>query len=366
MLTNGTEVMIWNDENELVTNFVAGAWKSEFVYDGKMRRRIEKDYSWNGAGWTQTNELRFIYDGNVIVQHRDANNLPTLTLTRGKDLSGALQGAGGIGGLLAMTENSGTNSYYHADGNGNVTCLINTNQLLVAQAEVDPFGNFLSLSGPKAYVNCYWFSSKPIHWQSGKYDYLYRWYAPILQWWANCDPLSEQGFESIHRPQEPRSLNLQNLYNFVRNRPLNAIDALGLYTVNVKNCEVVVLFGHGSSSKPHTFTFQGTDSAGHFVGCENKATNDKIPAEYRIPGAPSTDEELYSGAQTESDPDHSFSKFFNDSWAAAKRKAADICKKGSCSSVTVRSELAGSAWNPDNWAFQGTQKETICCPKKKQ
>lgn len=100
-----------------MTNFVAGSWKSEFVYDGLMRRRIERDYSWNGSSWFQTNEIHFVYDGNDIIQHRDSNNVPTLTFTRGKDLSGTLQGAGGIGGLLAMTEEAGTNSYYHADGN---------------------------------------------------------------------------------------------------------------------------------------------------------------------------------------------------------------------------------------------------------
>ncbi len=42
------------------------------------------------------------------------------TYTRGLDLSGTLEGAGGIGGLLARTL-SGASYYYHADGNGNVT-----------------------------------------------------------------------------------------------------------------------------------------------------------------------------------------------------------------------------------------------------
>jgi len=34
-----------------------------------------------------------------------------------------------------MTENSGTSSYYHSDGNGNVTMLINANQIPVAKAD---------------------------------------------------------------------------------------------------------------------------------------------------------------------------------------------------------------------------------------
>ena len=42
-------------------------------------------------------------------------------------------------------------------------------------------------------VNPYWYSSKPIHWPSGKYDFLYRWYIPQLDRWPNRDPLGDRG-----------------------------------------------------------------------------------------------------------------------------------------------------------------------------
>jgi RHS repeat-associated protein len=191
--TNGTRTYEYDDENQLNRITQPGVWKSEFTYDGLFRRRIEKNYTWTGSSWLLTNETRFVYDGLLPIQHRDANNLPTLTLTRGKDLSGGMQGAGGIGGLLAMTEGSGATSFYHADGSGNVTALINTNQLIVARYLYDPFGTTLSLSGPKAQINPYRFSSKPVHEVSGMYDYLYRWYVPELQRWLNPDPLEEWG-----------------------------------------------------------------------------------------------------------------------------------------------------------------------------
>jgi len=221
--TNGTEVLIYNDENELVTNFVLASWQSVFVYDGMMRRRIERDYRWDAgtSGWVQTNETRYIYDGNVVLQERDSNNVPTLTLTRGLDLSGSLQGAGGIGGLLAMTESSGASSYFHSDGNGNVTMLLDANQAVVASASYEPFGNFLVLKGPKARVNHYWFSSKPIHWQSGKYDFLLRWYVPDLGRWLNRDPIGENG--GI------------NLYGYVGNNPVNLVDLFGLSQQDVNS-----------------------------------------------------------------------------------------------------------------------------------
>src|ERR1700686_2277395 len=113
-----------------------------------MRRRIERDYSWRGSSWLETNEVHFIYDGNLVVQERNAGNIPLVTYTRGNDLSGNLQGAGGIGGLLARTDmgqwigdSSFANALYHADGNGNVTCLCYENGRLAAKYQYDSFGN---------------------------------------------------------------------------------------------------------------------------------------------------------------------------------------------------------------------------------
>ena len=40
----------------------------------------------------KTNELHFIYDGWLLVQVRDSNNVPLVTYTRGLDLSGASPG----------------------------------------------------------------------------------------------------------------------------------------------------------------------------------------------------------------------------------------------------------------------------------
>ena len=139
LLFDGTRNFVYDDENELISVWVANTWSNNFVYDGKLRRRIERDYGWIGGSWTETNEVHFIYDGNVVVQERNANNLPTVSYTRGNDLSGTLQGAGGIGGLLARTDmgqwigdSAFATAFYHADGNGNITCLIYPNGLLAA------------------------------------------------------------------------------------------------------------------------------------------------------------------------------------------------------------------------------------------
>ena len=145
--------------------------RSDFAYDGKMRRRARFESAWNGSAWITNTVVRYVYDGNLVVQERDANNLPLVTYTRGKDLSGSLEGAGGIGGLLARVDHhlltigdSSATAFYHADGNGNVTCLINSKLwAIVAKYLYDPFGNVLSQSVyPLADANLYRFSSKGI------------------------------------------------------------------------------------------------------------------------------------------------------------------------------------------------------------
>jgi RHS repeat-associated protein len=136
-------------------------------------------------------------------------------------LGGTREGAGGIGGLLARTDHgqltTGTgqpHAFYHADGNGNITALINDRQLIVARYTYDPFGNIVSKSGPLADVNTYRFSSQEYHQPSGLSLYLYRAYDPNLQRWINRDPIEEEG--GI------------NLYGFVGNDPVDEEDPFGL------------------------------------------------------------------------------------------------------------------------------------------
>jgi RHS repeat-associated protein len=211
----------YDDENQLTRITEAGSWKTELAYDGKMRLRVRKEYGWISSTWVQTNEVRFVYDGMLCVQERDGQNFPVQTHTRGLDLSGSREGAGGIGGLLASTESGLLNPvsyFFHADGNGNVTALVNALGVVVGRYSYDPYGNTLSLSGTRALVNRFRFSSKEHHAQSGLYYYGYRFYVPELQRWVNRDPIGEQG--GI------------NLYFYVGNTPIQFVDPDGLDWVN--------------------------------------------------------------------------------------------------------------------------------------
>jgi RHS repeat-associated protein len=216
---DGHKALEYDDENQLTQITATNLWKSEFTYDGKMRRRVRREFTWQGSTWVLTNEVRYVYDGNLVLQERDLFNLPQVTYTRGQDLSGALQAAGGIGGLLARTDHrplitsSGLiTDYYHSDGNGNILALIDTNQTLVASYTYDPFGRILSMTGPMADANTYRFSSKET--VAGLVYYLYRFYDASLQRWINRDPLQEHGG--------------YNLYTFAQNLPVSHFDPFGL------------------------------------------------------------------------------------------------------------------------------------------
>ena len=166
LLSDGQMTFEYDGENQLVAVQVAGSWRSEFRYDGKLRRRVRVEKLWQNSQWATASEMRYTYDGMLVIQERDAQNLPSVTYTRGPDLSGTLAGAGGIGGLLARTDNRlliasdpSAHACYHADGNGNVTALVNSTQGIVARYLYDPYGNLLAKAGSLADANLYRFSA---------------------------------------------------------------------------------------------------------------------------------------------------------------------------------------------------------------
>jgi RHS repeat-associated protein len=265
LLSDGKRYFEYDYENQLTAVYVANAWRSEFAYDGFGRRRIRREYAWQSGAWSKTNEVRYIYDGRVVIQEQNTNSTPTVQYTRGTDLSGTLQGAGGIGGLLARSDGlngmvglpwltnywstyatstilpfpptlyrSMLHSFYHADGNGNVTALFTPKAKGVMPSLTryiyDPFGNLLAMSGLMAQTNLYRFSSKEFHPNSGLIYYLYRYYEPNLQRWINRDPRREPGFRLLvlRRSQDLSPAEDSNLYIFVGNTPLVFLDPLGL------------------------------------------------------------------------------------------------------------------------------------------
>ena len=219
----------FDDENQLVSITQGTDRRTTFVYDGKRRRRVTREETKGSSGqWVLASETRYVYDGMRVIQERTSNGVPTVAYTRGPDLSGTLEGAGGIGGLLARSEwnsasSTWSHAFYHSDGVGNVTALAvpNGNDIALAGSyRYDPFGRLIGTPTDLAARNTQRFSSKDWHNPSGFYYFGYRFYDPATQRWLNRDPIGEEGGV--------------NLYGYVENDPINFIDPLGLSSIQAQ------------------------------------------------------------------------------------------------------------------------------------
>jgi hypothetical protein len=165
---------VWDDENRLVEMGSLTAVPDEakrrlvFGYDHKGRRSSKKVYDWSGSGWNSTPivDYKFIYDGwNLIAELSGSNNGWIRSYMWGLDLSGTLEEAGGVGGLLMVADHSVTNYHFAGyDGNGNVTRLVKADdESTSAHYEYSPFGEVIRNSGDFAKKN-------PIRWSSKFWD----------------------------------------------------------------------------------------------------------------------------------------------------------------------------------------------------
>jgi RHS repeat-associated protein len=224
LLSDGRWQYTWDAENRLVametrTNLPASIprLRLELAYDSQSRRVRKKVYSWTGAAWSTSSDTRFVYDGWNLLAEIDSTGAPLRSYVWGLDLSGSLQGAGGIGGLLCITQHStpATRHLPSYDGNGNLVVLVDAaTGAPVAQYEYDPFGNPLRVTGASAGTNPFRFSTKYTDAETGLVYYGYRYLNTGTGRWLNRDPLEEGGGVS--------------LYGLCGNAPVAAADALGL------------------------------------------------------------------------------------------------------------------------------------------
>ena len=218
MVTYGDWTFAWDGENRLI-----GASNGTTVvgcsYD-YMGRRYQKVVG------NATNV--FLYDGWAMVREQSATT--TNSYVYGLDLSGSMQGAGTIGGILWENLN-GVVAFPAYDGNGNLTDLTDTNGASVAHYEYDPYGNTIAKTGTLADANPFRFSTKYYDVESGLYYYGLRFYNPSLGRWLSRDPIGELAFQVLHRSDHAlRSLNanLELPYCFVKNASIDTVDLLGL------------------------------------------------------------------------------------------------------------------------------------------
>jgi RHS repeat-associated protein len=214
----------WDGENRLISiDSHSGApdgsrLKLVLGYDSQGRRTSKIVSNWIAGAWLLAGNIRFVYDGwNLIAELNATNNAVINSYLWGLDLSSSPQGAGGIGGLLAVKSTENGTHFTAFDGNGNVGALASvTNGSQTAQFEYEPFSQMLRTTGPLALVNPFRFSTKYQDNETDLIYYGYRYANPNAGKWLSRDPIEERGGYL--------------LYAFVGNNPISRIDKLGLTT----------------------------------------------------------------------------------------------------------------------------------------
>ena len=237
LLSDGVFAFTYDAANRLKTVSINGVLILTNFYDAKSRR-VRKV--------TPEATTTFFYDDWNLIEERVAytnGTTSTIHYYWGKDLSGTLQGAGGVGGLLYLTVD-GTIYIPFYDNNGNITRYLDSSGTTVAQYSYDAFGNTISQSGPLAGFFRHRFSTKYFDAETGLYYYGYRFYHPFLMRWLNRDPLEEEGG--------------LNLYAVCLNKPLIIYDLWGAATPSLDEVE-----------KKYRDMVRAARTGGHDVAADN-------------------------------------------------------------------------------------------------
>jgi RHS repeat-associated protein len=216
----------WDAENRLVRSepglggATNGSVRVVNDYDHRHRRIQKRVEVLTGRGsgypmdpsqpgtWDAVETRRYVWDGYNIAAEIVIDEVTSATnvtyYTWGLDLSGTLQGAGGVGGLLAVTTSdlaqpdSLTTYYPSYDANGNITEYVDGNGAVVAHYEYSPFGEIVTQSGDMADTFTHRFSTKPWCPITGLSEYELRKYSPDLGRWLSRDPIGEEGGVNLH------------------------------------------------------------------------------------------------------------------------------------------------------------------------
>jgi len=243
-LTNdGVRAYSWDLQNQLSTvediELVQGSTRVTYAYDAMGRRVSKSVYTYESDVWSPTSDFCYFYDGWNMVSEiwNDLSEMQSGTnyFVWGNDLSGSLQGAGGVGGLLcSVRSQSGSDPkafYPLYDHNGNVEKYIRQNGQVVAGFQYDGFGNttheFIA-QGLESKDFAYRFSTKYWDAETGLYYYGYRYYSPRFGRWIKRDPIGVKG--GI------------NIFAFVENNVVNRADYNGLNSVSPCDCYGLMVF----------------------------------------------------------------------------------------------------------------------------
>ena len=234
LTSDGLWTYFWDAENRLVRMTTAAGAASagfpnrtlEFRYD-YLGRRVQK-LVYDEANFQFIEGWRFVYQGwNLIAEYALNAQLSALSLVRsytwGLDIVHDLAKSGGVGALVQIADHKSQKAYFPAyDGNGNVVALVNgaasggSAGAPAAVYEYGPYGEPIRAQtlDPAIAEQPFRFSTKYTDRETGLVYYGRRYYDPSNGRFVGKDTIGERGG--------------RNLYAFVRNRPVNMFDVLGM------------------------------------------------------------------------------------------------------------------------------------------
>jgi YD repeat-containing protein len=130
LTSDGRWTYTWDAENRLIAMTslpnapLASQYSLSFAYD-YMGRRIQKIVSTNSAsGYVPQYTNLYVYDGWNLIGVLTPQSSVIASMMWGTDLSGSMQGAGGVGGLVAENLAGNGVQFVCYDGAGNVSALV--------------------------------------------------------------------------------------------------------------------------------------------------------------------------------------------------------------------------------------------------
>ncbi|MEW6027695.1 MAG: RHS repeat-associated core domain-containing protein [Planctomycetota bacterium] len=194
LIYDGTNNYTYDAAIRLMT--ATASQTSSYNYDPFDRRRVK---TVDGATTT------FIHDGDQVITEYDGSGALARKFIYGP----------GIDEPITMI--AGDNQhYYHADALGSVVALSNSSGTVAETYRYSVYGEVRSVG---VLGNPYSYTGRPFDTETGLYYYRARYYDAGLRRFLQPDPIGYMGG--------------MNLYAYVGNSPVNWVDPLGLWTVQI-------------------------------------------------------------------------------------------------------------------------------------